>query len=251
MSNAKLLNSLALIAASAIMAAAPVGAHTTIRSQANESTTEDNALRIGHTCETPEGAHIPVVAQSVVFPSEAPEITTSDGSAVAGLPAVIEQGTLAGLARAIQDRSIFRAQQPKLDALGNSIGFSGTNGALSPDVPGRVAFQFAGPRFVANSCARRLLVRVAIADICLLGSGITDSVRPGKVNMWIPENGSQFAVIGRAQNIDGIAAPARLTVNRNVTTNPLPASCGAGIDVTVTPSAADITNNLPIPGVWP
>jgi len=58
-------------------------------------------------------------------------------------------------------------------------------------------------------------------------------------------------VAGKAQNIDGIGAPATLTINRNVAANPLPSSCGAGIDVTVTPSAADVTVNLPIPGVWP
>ena len=58
-------------------------------------------------------------------------------------------------------------------------------------------------------------------------------------------------MLGKAQDIDGIGAPATLTINRNLATNPLPASCGAGIDVTMTPSAADITANLPIPGVWP
>ena len=105
MSNSKFVNRLACFAGPMLMAAAfAASAHTTIRSQATESTTEDNALRIGHGCETPAGASIPVIAQSVVFPSDAPEVTTSDGSAVAGLQAVIEQGTLAGLARAIQDR---------------------------------------------------------------------------------------------------------------------------------------------------
>jgi hypothetical protein len=155
------------------------------------------------------------------------------------------------LARAIQDRSVFRAQQVKSDALGNSIGFSGTAGALDVTVVARIPFQFAAPKFVANSCARRLLVKVAIADVCVLGSGVTDSVKLGKLNLWIPDNGSQYAVLGKAQGVDGIGAPATLTVNRNVATNPLPAACGAGIDVTVTPSAGDITTNLPIPGVWP
>jgi len=226
-------------------------AHTTVRSQATESVTEDNALKIGHGCTTPEGARIPMIAQSVVFPSAAPELSTSDGSPVASLDAVIEQGTVAGLVRAIQDKGVFRAQQVKRDALGNMTGFSGTSGSLDVDVLGRVPFQFAAPKFVATSCARRLLVKVAIADVCLLGAGLADSVKQGKVNLWIPDNGSAFAVAGKAQNIDGIGAPATLTINRNVAANPLPSSCGAGIDVTVTPSAADVTVNLPIPGVWP
>ena len=234
-----------------LLAAGAAAAHTTVRSQATESVTEDNALRIGHGCETPDGANLPVVMQSVVFPTVSPELSASDGSAVAGLAAVIEQGTLVGLVRVIQDRSVFRAQQVKLDALGNQTGFSGTEGALDPDLPGRTPFQFTAPKFVANSCAKRLLVRVAIADVCIAGAGIVDSVQPGKVNLWIPDNGSQYATFGKPLSLDGIGSPATLTVNRNLTTNPLPPACGAGVDVTVTPSAADVDANLPIPGVWP
>lgn len=239
------------ILAGLMLAAGIASAHTTIRSQATESVTDDNALKVGHGCTTSDGSKLPVIAQSVVFPTSSPEISTSDGSQVTGLAAVIEQGSLAGLARAIQDRSVFRAQQVKSDALGNAIGFSGTGGALNVTVVGRVPFQFAAPKFVANSCAKRLLVKVAIADVCVLGSGVTDSVYLGKVNLWIPDNGSQYAVLGKNQGVDGIGAPATLTINRNVATNPLPAACGAGIDVTVTPSAGDVTTNLPIPGVWP
>lgn len=226
-------------------------AHTTIRSQATESVTEDNALRIGHGCETPDGDRIPVVAQSVVFPTVTPTLSTSDGSTVTALSAVIEQGSIAGLPRAIQDRSVFRSQQVKRDALANMIGFSGTSGALDVDALGRVAFQFTAPKFVATTCAKRLLIQVAIADVCIYGSGLADSVKEGKVNLWLPDNGSQFSVAGKAQNVDGIGAPATLTVNRNLTTNPLLPACGAGIDVTVTPSPADVNANLPIPNIWP
>jgi len=241
----------AALAAGMTLAAGSAGAHTTILSQATESVTDDNALKIGHGCTTTDGSRIPVVAESVVFPTSAPTIATSDGSLVTDLSQVIEQGSFAGLARAIQNRSVFRSQQVKADTLGNSIGFSGTQGALNIDTPGRIPFQFTSPKFVATSCAKRVLVQIAIADVCIFGSGVTDSVKAGKVNLWIPDNGSQYAVLGKAQNIDGIGAPATLTINRNVTANPLPASCGAGIDVTITPSAADITANLPIPGVWP
>jgi hypothetical protein len=50
--------------------------------------------------------------------------------------------------------------------------------------------------------------------------------------------------------VDGVGSPATLTVNRNLVTNPLSASCGAGIDVTVTPNPADVDANLPIPEYW-
>jgi len=241
-----------IIGAALFVVASTAFAHTTIRSQVTESTTDDNAIKIGHGCETPDGsAHLPVVATSVVFPGDAPELTASDGSMIGDLSQVIEQGTIAGLARAVQDRSIFRTQQVKFDSLENQVGFSGTQGSLNPDLPGRMPFQFTGPKFQATSCAKRLLIRVAIADVCLLGFGMADSVQLGKVNLWIPDNGSQFSVLGGQLGVDGVGAPATLTVNRNLTTNPLAPACGAGIDVTVTPSAADVNANLPIPGVWP
>lgn len=222
-------------------------AHTTIRSQATESVTEDNAARIGHGCETSSGDHRPVIAQSVVFPSVAPILTASDSSPVAHLAAVIEQGTLAGLIRGVQDRSIFQQQQMKRDENGNAIGFSATYGMLDPNFQGRVPFQFVAPKFVANSCAKRLLIKVGIADICARGA---DSVRPGKVNLWIPSNGSSYATQAQQFGVDGVGSPATLTVNRNLTANPLPASCGAGIDVTVEPNPVDIDIHLPIPGYW-
>jgi len=241
-----------IIGAALFVVGSTAFAHTTIRSQATESTTEDNAIKIGHGCTTADGAsHLPVVATSVVFPSDAPELSASDGSMIGDLSQVIEQGTIAGLARAVQDRSIFRAQQAKFDSLENQIGFSGSQGSLNPELPGRMPFQFTAPRFQPTTCARRLLIRVAIADVCVLGAGVADSVQLGKVNMWIPDNGSQFSALGGRLGIDGIGAPATLTVNRNLTANPLAPACGAGIDVTVTPSAADVNANLPIPGVWP
>ncbi|MEO8134382.1 MAG: hypothetical protein ABI831_10430 [Betaproteobacteria bacterium] len=221
--------------------------HTTVRSQGTESVTEDNAFKIGHGCATPAGDRRPVIAQSVVFPTLAPVLTASDNSAVGALSTVIEQGGVTGLMSPVQDRSIFLSQQKKTDSLGNAIGFSSTYGMLDTTFVGRVPFQFAGPKFVANSCAKRLLVKIAIVDICTRGSG---ALAAGKLNMWIPANGSQYAIAGAAANIDGIGAPATLTINRNLTTNPLSASCGAGIDVTVTPSAADVDANLPIPGYW-
>jgi hypothetical protein len=239
---------LVLVAVAALIAASGAGAHTTVRSQATEARTDDNALRIGHGCSVSGGATLPVIAQSVVFPTVAPALTSSDNTAVAGLSAVITQGTLAGLARTLQDGSVFMSQQVKRDALGNSIGFSATDGSLATDLAGRVPFQFAAPGFVASSCAKRLLVKVAIADICSLAEG--DTVKAGKVNLWIPDNGSQYAVQGGPAGIDGIGAPATLIVNRDTTANPLPPACGAGVDITVTPTAADVDANLRIPGVW-
>ena len=250
MPNSKTVRKAALsgIGAALLAVGSSAFAHTTILSQATEGTTADNALKIGHGCTTPAGFMIPVIAQSVVFPTDSPVVTASDGSAVANLSDVIVQGSVAGLLSPIQSRDIFQSQQLKGDALGNKIGWSSTRGSLTPFFVGRVPFQFAPPNFVATSCAKRLLIKVAIADICVreIGGGLDE----GKLNLWVPDNGSHYAAAAAANNIDGLGAPATLTVNRNLAANPLPSGCGAGIDVTVTPSAADVDAHLPIPGYW-
>ena len=209
-----------------------------------EGVRDDNALRIGHGCEGDR----PIIAQSVVFPTDAPELSTSDPNVVVNdLSEVIRTGTLAGLAQSIQDRSIFTLQTETVDENGNVVGFQARKGSLAANLLGRVPFQFSPPAFVAASCARRLLVQVAIADICSAQQPILD---PHKVNLWIPDNGSVFAIEGVAGGVEGIGAPATLTVNRNLSTNPLPSECGAGIDVTVTPSAAQLDRDLPIRYYW-
>jgi len=221
----------------------PAAAHTTVKAQATEGVRDDNALRIGHGCEENQ---YPVIAQSVVFPADAPELRASDPNVtISSLGEVIAPGSLVGLVSAIQDRSIFLAQHVKTDALGNVIGFFGSFGRLDVELVGRVPFQFTAPSFLPESCAVRLRIAIAIADICKLTK---PTLRPDKVNLWIPDNGSSYAVEGAAQGIDGIGAPAILTVNRNLTTNPLAPACGAGYEVSVTPSAAQIERDLPIPG---
>lgn len=227
-------------------------AHTTVQAQATEGQSADNALRIGHGCESADGLVRGVIAQSVVFPTQAPELTTSDGSPIAALSEAIVQGSLAGRATPIQDRDIFLSQKVKRDGADNIIGFSGTSGVLSPDLRGRVPFQFAPPSFVTASCVKRLLIKVAIADICMrVHPRVTArNIGAGKVNLWIPANGSVYATLGAQAGVDGVGEAATLTVNRNLAANPLPPACGAGIDLTVTPSAADLNANLPIPGYW-
>lgn len=220
-------------------------AHTTVKAQTTEGVRDDNALRIGHGCEGDRG----IVAQSVVFPTDAPDITSSDpGVTIGALSDVIVQGSIAGLAQSIQDRSIFALQDEKVDANGNVVGFHARAGYLRPNLVGRVPFQFSAPTFVASSCAKRLLVQIAIADICSARPPIFD---PAKLNLWIPDNGSRFAIEGAAAGVEEIGGAATLVVNRNLASNALPTACGAGYDVIVTPSAAQVDRDLPIPGYWP
>ena len=223
-------------------------AHTSIKSQATEGNTEDNALKIGHGCPRAGGLpDRPVIAQSVVFPGEVAELSASDDSTLADLSEVIEQGNLAGLLDTIQDRSIFSIQGERHDANGNAIAFWGRNGLLTVGFRGRVPFQFTAPNFIATSCVKRLLVKVAVADICDTSSPV---ILPQKVNLWIPDNGSRYAAAGKAKGVEGIGEAATLTVNRDLAANPLDVACGDGIDVTVTPTPTDVNTYLPIPGYW-
>jgi len=220
-------------------------AHTTIPTQSTEGLRSNGYLRIGHGCE--DGAR-DVVAQSVVFPTDAPVLSSSDPNQTpASLDQVIEQGGLAGLPNLVQDRSVFNVQSEKTDGNGNAIGFVGSRGRLRQGLIGQIPFEFTGPNFLAESCAKRLLIQVAIADLCAVGS---QPVRGDKLNLWIPDNGSQLATKGAAASIDGIGEPATLIVNRDLLNNPLGGGCGGGFDLTVTPSATQVDRDLPVPHLW-
>lgn len=221
-------------------------AHDEFKSQALEGTANDNAITIAHTCEVQSK---PIVAQSVVFPGDNPALSASDGSTFNDLSEVIDQGGIAGLVDLIQDKNIFQVQKEKIDALGNVTGFYGKGGLLANELQGRVPFAFTAPNFVSTSCVKKLNIEVAIADICVLSK---PTIQAAKVNLWIPDNGSQYAIKGAAAGVDGVGEPIVLQANRDLNTNPFdPASnCGAGIDVTVTPSAIDVDTNLGIPGFW-
>lgn len=222
-------------------------AHTTTLLEMTGGAGVDNAIAIGHGCEAQDKA---VIAQSVVFPTVNPIITNSDTGDLlsVGLEEVIEGGTLENVADLIQSRDIFLTQAEKTNALGNTIGFYGTNGILGTTLLGRVPFQANAPRFADTSCTKNLTVEYAIADICITSK---PTMRANKVNLWIPANGSQFAIKGAANGVDGVGDPAILAIHRDETANPLPTdgSCaGAPENITVTISAQDIDANLSIPG---
>lgn len=75
----------------------------------------------------------------------------------------------------------------------------------------------------------------------------------GAVNFWVPAVGSKF---DGAPGAHAYNFPVFFTVNRDLETNPLPESCGgAGQQVTVRPSAAQMDRDMPIifndTQVWP
>lgn len=224
------------LAASWLACSLPAQAHTTIQNQANEGTTTYNNLVIGHGCTLADGSKLPVIAQSVLFPTVNPVYTTT--GTVSGNPAVVSISTFANVAQLIQDRNIFSRQREKTNASGNVIGFESTEGSLDPTLHGLVPFRTAGIGFPADSCATRMIVQVAVADVCQ---------KLGARNLWIPSVTPKYA----DASVDGIGSPASLSFNRDLAKNPLRASCGAGYTLTVTPSAEDIDANLKIDGYLP
>lgn len=209
------------------------GAHTTVQMAATEGTTTYNNLVIGHGCTLANGTRLPVIAQSVVFPTVNPIYTTT--GTVSGNPAVVSISSFANIPQLIQSRDIFTRQKEKTNAAGNVIGFESTEGSLDPTLHGLVPFRTAGVSFPADSCAVRLVVRIAVADICQ---------KLGAKNLWIPSVTGKYS----DSTVDGIGSPASLTINRDLARNPLAASCGAGYTFTVTPSPEDVDANLKLDG---
>ena len=225
-------------------------AHTTVQTNPNpEGTTVYNNLAIGHGCTMPDGTHLPVIAESVIWPTVNPIVTTTPTTTVADWSKVFSVTTLAGNPKLVRSRDVFNNQSSKVDANGNVIGFTSTHGSLEYGTAangttaygavGLIPFRTAGIKFGAAGCATSLTVNLAVADYCQAD---------GAVNVWIPTFTTKFT----ASNVTNPAdvpdpSPAKLVYNRDLTANPLPASCGTGFTVTVTPSAADIDANLPIP----
>lgn len=238
---------LAGVMSTLLLAATGAQAHTTVRDQMTEGKSGDTALKIGHGCTTAGGIKRGVIAQSVTWANVNPVITASDSSTISALSEVITQGSLLGLIKPIQSNDVFAKQGVKVNANSNIIAFHGRDGVLPPTFLGRVPVQVSSVNFEPTSCAKKLLVKVAIADICV---ATAPTLVEGKVNLWIPNNGSSYATIGTSRNIDGVGAPATLTINRDLVANPLDQACGAGIDVTVTPTAAEVDANLSIPLFW-
>lgn len=212
-------------------------AHTTFQNQAAEGTTTYNNLVIGHGCTLADGSKLPVIAQSVVFPTINPVAVISAGK-FSGNPAVFSITSLANIPQLIQNKDIFSKQAEKTDAKGNVIGFTSTEGMLDPSLHGLVPFRTAGITFASDSCATKLIVKVAVADVCQ---------KNGAANLWIPSVTAKFT----DPKVDGIGSPPSLIFNRDLIKNPLPASCGAGYEATMSPSNEDVDANLPIPGYLP
>ena len=207
--------------------------HTRLEApQINEGARVYNNEVIGHGCTDPAtGSNtINTLGTVAVFPDGVDSSVTVNGIASSTPLTDIVSGW--GIGK-VQSKSIFPDEGVMKDANGNVTGYwTGGAPGLTAGLVGLIPF-----RTNAVSCAKSVQFVVAIADIC----AITDinSFNESNVKLWTPAVGSNFDGVG----LDGYNSPATLTVVR---TSALPASCGAGDVVVVTPSAAQLNRDFPV-----
>ncbi|MFO1417841.1 MAG: hypothetical protein U1E83_04160 [Methylotetracoccus sp.] len=207
--------------------------------------------RIVHTCLTSTGKWIPVIAQSLIVPTQNPVLSRTDGgkiddlnqSGTTDLGDILQNPSLAGLIQPIVNRSVFQKIQRKTDDLDNAVGFSATDGEVPDKFYADLPFVLVPVFFVPESCAKELIVHPVGADICR----ITKTPKGGDVNIWMEHTTAKFP-----NPVHGIGENSLLIrYERNMKTYPLEKRCGEGYSVDVFASDEDIDAHLPIPGIWP
>jgi len=258
---------------------------TVIKDEVRVESETLNAVVVGQGCRDPKGKVLPVIAQSVLFPTVNPKIYKSDAplggpssltlgdilstpaepaepeSGIIGTPGYLPAKpqksaepitSLANIVHLISSNDVMKLSREKKDALGNSIGFESFKGKLDSSLHGVVPFMTSALPFKADSCAKSLIVKVAIADICKKKFPPV----PGSANLWMPNTTAKFpnAVDGTSTTAFG-GMPSTLTFVRPITGDPAKdlneTACGGpGYDVYVYPSEEDIDANLPIKKFW-
>ena len=260
----------------ATMVAASQGAfaHTRLQSPTIlEGTRVYNNVVLGHGCHnvvTNSNSNA-VMGMSVVFPDVTATVTSKPAGsaatvagAAAGLVTDWISGAGEGYSKKVYSTEIFSAEGQKSNALRNVVGFwiGGGNSLPGINYTALIPFKTDAVSIKPESCAKTVTFVVAISDICQLtnASGLNDET----VNMWTPAVSSNFDGVG----LHAYNSPATLKVVRNTTgtpatltsaavaANPLPAACGAGLDITVTPTAEQLNRDMPVKDangaqIWP
>ncbi len=202
-----------------------------------------NNVVIGHPCGT-----TPVIGTSVVFPDGTDSTILVDGQPQGGSLSDFVSNWGDNI-RPLLSRAAFDHVQPKQDAAGKVVGFWAAGGPGMPEgMVAYVPFRLNAVNITANSCAKSVTFEVSIVDICKITNPNGFQVE-GVVGLWTHNDlGTIFD-----SNIDN--GPAPLKIMRNLAANPLPGSCGEGVDVTVKSSAAQINRDMPIvyerKQIWP
>lgn len=228
----------AAISAATLMAGTMSGAsaHTRFEvSSIEEGNRVYNNMVIGHGCGTND-----VIGTSVVVPDGQSSSITVDGLAHDGELTDFVSNWGPNL-QGVYSTATFPQMNGKEDSLGNAVGFWSGGANLPHSLVGLVPFRVNATNIVSTSCAVSVTFYVSIADICAVTgtAGLTDT---NSVQLWTHNNlGTAFDRVSDTDN-----GPAPLTITRDLENNPLPPSCGAGVEVQVRPSAAQINRDMPI-----
>ncbi|PXW84939.1 hypothetical protein C8R34_12328 [Nitrosomonas sp. Nm84] len=205
-----------------------------------------NNVVIGHGC----GDGTNVIAHSVVFPDGVDSIVKVNGAPTTDTIDVYVTN-YGNLYQKILNHSVFKDEDEKHDANGNTVGYY-TRDGKSPDYYATyVPFRAGAMAIEPASCAKSVKVTLGIADICKITTKA--GFAEGIVNLWTPAVGSEYDGPG----LHGFNSPATLTVMRDLVNNPMDAAaCGDGLDVEVIPSAAQMNRDMPIVNkkgtqIWP
>lgn len=219
-------------------------AHTTFETSSMvEGVRVLNNVQIGHACSATSS----VVATSVVFP-DGKDSTIIVGSSAYSGPLTDFLTNWGPNIQPLATRAVFDETKEINDSTGNVVGFWAGGG---PGVPNNmvayVPFRVNATNIVPTSCAVSVRFRANIIDICELAKE-ADIHEAGNTHFWTMAN------LGTPYDATSTAA-ASLTITRNLETNPLPANCGSGLAVEVSPSAAQVMRDSPIKfngvQVWP
>lgn len=202
---------------------------------------------IGHGCKDAEGnAIIDTLATVLVFPDGVDSIISVDGETT-DKPLTDYVQNWGSPVKKVQSNDVFTREEVIKDPLGNTLGYWAGLGGLKGGFTGLIPFRTSGVIMEPTSCAKSVKFVVAIADICEITdvAGFSDD----KVMLWTPAVGSTF---DGTEDLNGYDSPASLTVNR---VSEMPSSCGDGVEVMVTPSAAQLNRDMTIEiggtQVWP
>ena len=280
MKDFKSVKKLALYSAATVMCVAGQSAlaHTGIKDKVTEGVSGYNALAISHGCNSnakPDAPHKDVIAVSAVFPNSS-DIAMSvvrkldaKGDSIATQEDLsndiegVNPGvgfTNMGLGVVAGGGTLFANIIPTLDGNGAIRGYhtwAGPAPYLSAPLQESVVsttglspFKYGAIKFKSESCAKSLKVRIAVANWCKRGE---DSKTHGnRVDVWIGHTTPLFVdprtmPYNEADTAAGKSYWPTMTVERNLLTNPLNASCAGGYDLSIEPSDADIDAYLPIP----
>lgn len=240
-------------------------AHTTVlkkntpdewgaRAELEGSSGSVSAFTIPHGCSSPdrtEGPN-PVTAQAVVWPNgfDAEAVRNDTGDPV--ILADHIEGNAVMSPKPAQDHNIFK----KIEVLTGPVptffshgernedvrAFHYTKGKLATELLGIVPYRASYPKFKEDSCAKALRVNIAIANYCT-----RSKTSDARADIWIGHTTAKFD----DPDVVSTGFWPHVMVVRDLENNPLPAGCGDGYTIEVSPSDADIDKYLPIRGYWP